>query len=162
MQTKGVKLHYRDHVMTKNEFIEIMDRQLKLVRAEFNLSQVEMAKLLGLSKKTLVEIEKGRVSLGWKGSIVLAAIFSHSPRLNDVFGGECSDIIIALAFADHEAEHPKTMGGHVWWKTISTEDGFVIQQNILSKHYRLLDDHNCRRFASFNLNKVEEFLNQLS
>ena len=99
--------------MTKKEFIKIMDQQLKFVRTEFKLNQDEMATILGLSKKTLVEIEKGRVTLGWKGAIVLSTIFSNSMLLSNALGGESSDIIVALAFEDKEVHYPQTMGGHV-------------------------------------------------
>ena len=51
--------------MTKEQFILEMNRQVKLVRTEYGLTQEAMAMALGLSKKTLVEIEKGRSSLGW-------------------------------------------------------------------------------------------------
>ena len=49
--------------MDRTTFIENTDARVKLVRAEFDLTQEKMALLLGLSKKTLVEIEKGRASL---------------------------------------------------------------------------------------------------
>ena len=53
--------------MNRAEFIREMDTQLKLVRTEYGYTQEMMASILGLSKKTLVEIEKGRSSLGWMG-----------------------------------------------------------------------------------------------
>ena len=46
--------------MTRETFISEMDRHVKLVRTEYGFTQDVMAKVLGISKKTLVEIEKGR------------------------------------------------------------------------------------------------------
>ena len=46
--------------MTKEFFVSELDRQVKLVRTEYGFTQDVMAKILGLSKKTLVEIEKSR------------------------------------------------------------------------------------------------------
>lgn len=53
--------------MDRDTFVDLMNHQLKLVRTEYGLTQEAMARALGLSKKTLVEIEKGRSSLGWMG-----------------------------------------------------------------------------------------------
>ncbi len=44
--------------MTRENFIKLMDTQVKLIRSEYGLTQDKMSMLLGLSKKTLVEIEK--------------------------------------------------------------------------------------------------------
>lgn len=54
--------------MDRDTFVDCMNRQLKLVRTEYGFTQEAMARALGLSKKTLVEIEKGRSSLGWMGA----------------------------------------------------------------------------------------------
>ncbi|MBQ2846019.1 MAG: helix-turn-helix domain-containing protein, partial [Firmicutes bacterium] len=51
--------------MTREEFIKQIDGQVKLVRTEYGFTQDVMARVVGISKKTLVEIEKGRSSLGW-------------------------------------------------------------------------------------------------
>ena len=48
--------------MTKKEFAVRMDTMLKAVRKEYGFTQEKMAVVLGISKKTLVEIEKGRSS----------------------------------------------------------------------------------------------------
>ncbi|MBQ3031325.1 MAG: helix-turn-helix domain-containing protein, partial [Anaerotignum sp.] len=61
--------------MTKKDFAVQMDASLKSVRKEYGFTQEKMAAVLGISKKTLVEIEKGRSSLGWTGAAAFAAIF---------------------------------------------------------------------------------------
>ena len=48
--------------MTKKEFAAALDSALKAVRKEYGFTQEKMAAVLGISKKTLVEIEKGRSS----------------------------------------------------------------------------------------------------
>ena len=101
--------------MTRNEFISEMNHQLKLVRTEYGFTQDVMAKTLGISKKTLVEIEKGRASLGWTGAVALCTIFRASQVLAGVLGGEATDMILALAFEDVTPDYPKTMGGKIWW-----------------------------------------------
>lgn len=146
--------------MTRDNFITVMDRSLKLIRIEFNLTQDKMALALGISKKTLVEIEKERRSLGWSGAVGLASIFRDSSVLQNQFGGELGDLVIALAFEDLEVSYPRTMGGKIWWTTEEEAGGWRIQRNIISGHYRLLDNENCRRISSFDLKTVQNFWNQ--
>ena len=142
--------------MQKDEFIAEMNHQVKLVRTEYGLTQDAMAKALGLSKKTLVEIEKGRSSLGWMGAVAFSSIFSASQVLSGALGGEAEDMILALAFEDLKPTYPKTMGGKVWWRTVETLGTFRIQQNIISQHYRALDDQDGRVCSSFELETVRQ------
>ena len=123
--------------MTKKEFAAALDSALKAVRKEYGFTQEKMAAVLGISKKTLVEIEKGRSSLG-----------------------DLDDLVEALAFAEAEPQYPKTMGGRVWWREIWKEKGYRIQQNVVSGHFRLLDRENRRLMASFTLERVMERLKE--
>ena len=142
--------------MTRESFIAEMDRQVKLVRTEYGFTQEIMARVLGISKKTLVEIEKGRSSLGWMGAVAFSSIFSASQVLSGALGGEAEDMILALAFEDLKPTYPKTMGGKVWWRTVETLGTFRIQQNIISQHYRALDDQDGRVCSSFELETVRQ------
>lgn len=142
--------------MTKKEFTMQLDGYLKAVRKEYGFTQEKMAVILGISKKTLVEIEKGRSSLGWTGAAAFAVIFSESMILQEAYGGELTDLVEALAFADAEPQYPKTMGGKVWWREIIKKKGYRIQQNLISGHFRLLDKEDHRVMASFELERVLE------
>lgn len=112
-------------------------------------------------KKTLVEIEKGRSSLGWTGAVALCAIFSGSQVLSGLLGGEAGDMIQALAFQDLRPAYPKTLGGKVWWRTVERRGGYTIQQNILSQHYRALDSQDGRVCSSFDLEEIRRRLEEL-
>lgn len=147
--------------MNKKEFVKVMDEKLKLIRTEYGLTQDKMAAILGISKKTLVEVEKSRKSLGWTGSVALASIFTDSTILHDAIGGDMSDFIIAIAFKDVDVDYPKTWGGKVWWKTISQKKGYRIQQNMFSRHYRLLDQENRRIYASFSFLDIETVMGEI-
>ena len=148
--------------MTKDQFIYEMNQQVKLVRTEYGFTQETMAKALGLSKKTLVEIEKGRSSLGWMGAVAFVTIFSHSQILSRLLGGEAEDMVLALAFDDLKPTYPKTMGGKVWWRYIESVGPYRIQQNLISQHYRALDGEDGRVYSSFDLKTVRNYLKQLS
>ena len=147
--------------MNREEFISRMTTDEKLVRTEYGFSQDQMTVILGVSKKTLVETEKGRRQLSWPECVTLATVFSQSAVLQNEFGGELSDMIRAIAFQDTEVVYPATMGGKVWWRVIEEENGYRIQQNVLSMHYRLLDPHDGRMMSSFNLEEVREYLKSL-
>lgn len=147
--------------MKKEQWIQIMDGKLKLIRTEYGLTQDKMAAILGISKKTLIQVEKGRKSLGWTGSVALASIFSDSALLQDAVGGDVSGMVIAMAFQDVEVDYPKTWGGKMWWTTVSEQKGYRIQQNLFSRHYRLLDRENRRLCVSFSLEKTEAVMDEI-
>ena len=147
--------------MTRETFIQELDRQVKLVRTEFGLTQDTMARVLGMSKKTLVEIEKGRSSLGWMGAVALVSLFPDSQILDRLLGGEASDMLRALAFSDAKPVYPRTMGGRVWWRTVETSGPYRIQQNLITQHYRALDPSDGRVCSSFDLEQVRQVLREL-
>ena len=147
--------------MNRDQFIDKCNEIEKLIRTEFSYSQEKMSEVLGISKKTLVEIEKGRSSLGWTGSVTLCTLFGDSKILSSTFGGEPTDIIQAVAFSHIKRVYPKTMGGYVWWREIDNKDGYKIQQNIISQHYRILNSKDERIYSSFDLEEIKLHLEQL-
>lgn len=146
--------------MTRVEFIKIVSEKLKLIRSESSYTQDKMAEILGISKKTLVQVEKGRSSLGWAGAVTLCTIFKNSEVLELTFGGDPQDIILSLAFADYE-RNEKTMGGKVWWINIKLTDEFRVQRNIISEHYRILDSQDRRICSSFDYDYIKTRVQEL-
>lgn len=149
--------------MERAEFISIMNQKIKLIRTEFDLTQEKMAEAIGISKKTLVEIEKGRNSLSWSAAVTAAVIFADSGILADAFGGETSDLVKVIALQGLDAKLPdKTMGGRIWWQDIKETKGYRIQQNIISRHFRILDAENRRFFSTFDKKEAESKLKELT
>ncbi|KAJ50841.1 DNA-binding XRE family transcriptional regulator [Clostridium tetanomorphum] len=148
--------------MTRDEFISKANEKVKLIRNEKGYTQDKMSEVLGMSKKTLVQIEKGRGSLGWQGSVTLCTIFKDSEILQMTFGGDPSDLILSLAFNNYEGKHERTLGGKIWWRNLKEEKGLIIQQNIISNHYRILDSSNRRITSSFDLEYIKKRFNELS
>ena len=149
--------------MERAEFISIMNSKIKLIRTEFDLTQEKMADAVGISKKTLVEIEKGRNSLSWSAAVAAAVIFADSSILADAFGGETSDLVKVIALNGLDAKLPdKTMGGRIWWQDIKESKGYRIQQNIISRHYRILDAEDRRFFSTFDKKEAESKLKELT
>ena len=149
--------------MERAEFISIMNSKIKLIRTEFDLTQDKMAEAIGISKKTLVEIEKGRNSLSWSAAVAAAVIFSDSTILADAFGGDTPDLVKVIALNGLDAKLPeKTMGGRVWWQDIKESKGYRIQQNVISRHYRILDAEDRRFFSTFDKKEIEDKLKELT
>lgn len=148
--------------MTREDFIQIVDSKLKLIRNENDYTQDKMAEIIGISKKTLINIEKERGTLGWAAAIAVCIIFKDSEILQLAFGGQTQDIILSLSFHNYEEKYDKTMGGKIWWKDIQVKDKYKIQQNIISKHYRILDNSNRRICSSFEFDYVQKRLSELN
>ena len=141
--------------MTRKEFIEICDQKLKTIRTEHSFNQVKMAYALGISKKTLVEIEKGRSSLGWTGSVALCMIFGDNEEISCALGGSTKDIIKVLAFETEEQPVKNIKGNKFLWQTIKKTGEYILQQNVLSQHYRLLDSDGNHLSSSLNIEDLE-------
>lgn len=147
--------------MNREAFIKKADERLKMIRNENDYTQDKMAEALGISKKTLIQIEKGRASLGWSGAVTLCTIFNNSEVLEMTFGGQPQDIIHLLAFNNYESMYDKTMGGKVWWRDVETKGKYKIQQNIISQHYRILDHEERKISSSLDYKYIKKRLSEL-
>jgi DNA-binding XRE family transcriptional regulator len=141
---------YRGVEMNKEEVITHMAQYIKLVRLESGYTQEKMAEILGISKKTLVQIEKGRISPAWYTVVTICALFRDSEILRIQFGDDALDTLTNLARQHVEYRKERTMGGKVWWKEIQRMSSFRLQQNIISQHYRILDDDDYRWYSTFD------------
>lgn len=148
--------------MTRDEFVKKVDDKVRLIRTEKSYTQDKMADILGISKKTLVQVEKQRGSLGWAVAIAVCVIFKDSEILDTTFGGDIEDIIRSLSFADTEKKYIPTLGGKIWWKDLESKNGYKIQQNLISNHYRILDDKYRRVGYSFDLDYILERYHELA
>lgn len=148
--------------LNRENFICQLNQKIKLIRNEKGCTQDKMAEIIGISKKTLVEIEKGRSSLGWTASVAVCSIFKDSEILQFTFGGDAQDIIFSLAFDNYESKGEKTLGGKIWWVEIENSGKFSIQQNVISKHYRILDIDDNRISSSFEYDYIKKRYSELN
>ncbi|ASL62748.1 MULTISPECIES: helix-turn-helix transcriptional regulator [Bacillus cereus group] len=145
--------------MNKELIIELISTKIKLIRTEKGYTQDKMAEVLGISKKTLVQIEKGRSNAGWTNSVAICALFRDSEVLQSALGDDPLVVIETMAHKSINNFKEKTLGGKVWWKQIQEKGHFRLQQNLISQHYRILDEHDYRWFSSFDR---EDALDQLA
>jgi len=135
---------------------------MRLIRLEKKYSQDKMAEIMGISKKTLIQIEKGRIFSSWANVIAVCALFRDSEILHSVLGDEPLEIIETVAHNGIERPKDKSMGGRVWWKEIERKGDYRLQQNVISKHYRILDGRNYRWYSSFEYEEAFNRLNELA
>ncbi len=147
--------------MERKDLIHQLSEIERSLRQEAGFSQEQMAKVLGISKKSLVQTEMGRRNLQWTECVTLAVTFSGSRLLQETYGGELSDMIRAVAFADTGVSYPKTMGGKVWWTDLNEKNGYRIQQNLISRHYRVLDPDDGRMISSFDAEEIKAFFDAI-
>ncbi|GGH87272.1 DNA-binding XRE family transcriptional regulator [Pullulanibacillus pueri] len=146
--------------MSKEHIMESVSSRFKVIRLEKGYSQDKMAKVLGISKKTLVQIEKGRILSGWTTIVAICALFRDSEVLQVLLGGDPMEVIETIAHDGVERPRSKSLGGRVWWKEIDKKGSFRLQQNMISQHYRILDESNNRWLSTFEkedaLRRLEE------
>ncbi len=144
--------------LNRHEFVALCNLNLKAVRNEFSFSQEKMALMLGISKKTLVEIEKGRSSLGWSGSVVLCAVFSESNVLIETFLQDPVIVFRSIAFEKSDPVYRQANTHKIWWQIIDENDNYIIEQNIVSQHYRLLTKDNRIVASSFDIDDLKKIM----
>ena len=142
--------------MTREAFIALCDRKEKLVRNELGYSQEKMSSLLGVSKKTLVEIEKWRSSLGWQGAVTLCTLFQNTREITLTFG---TDIPALLQAMTEDAAYLRPVDSpHAIWNPILQFEEMCIEQNTASQLYRLRAG-NQTLAASFELAELRKRCN---
>ncbi|WP_050180407.1 helix-turn-helix transcriptional regulator [Domibacillus robiginosus] len=144
--------------MNKEAITAIVSAKLKLIRTERGYTQDKMAEVIGLSKKTLVQIEKERSAAGWTTAAAICALFRDSDILQSALGGDPVEI---AELAAHETisrpnAREKTMGGRLWWHELDSQSGIRLQQNVISGHYRVLDAEDYRLFSTYDAAEAEE------
>ena len=147
--------------MQKDELIQILSKKIKLVRTEMNYSQDLMAEVLGISKKTLIQIEKGRILASWTVIAALCALFRESEVIRSILGEDPLEILQVVGHRSYETPKERTLGGKIWWVEVEALGKFRLQQNLISGHYRILDDENRRWVSSFDEAEMKRRLREL-
>lgn len=147
--------------MNQQDLTELLSIKLRAVRLEREYSQQKMANVLGLSKKTLIQIEKGRTSANWATIIALCALFRDSEVLQAAVGGDPLEVLETLTHNGIDRPMDQSLGGKVWWRELEKKGGFRLQQNIISQHFRILDEAHYRWYSSFDEEEAWHRLDEL-
>ncbi|MCD5323032.1 MULTISPECIES: helix-turn-helix transcriptional regulator [Pontibacillus] len=147
--------------MDQHSLVEQLSPKVKLVRVEKGYTQERMSMILGVSKKTLVQIEKGRIEASWTTLVAMVALFRDSEVIQHTLGDDPLEVLETIAHDSVTRSKQRTLGGKVWWTTIEEHNSYVIQQNVLSQHYRIIDERHYRYFSSFDLEETRQKLAEL-
>ncbi|WP_442785807.1 helix-turn-helix transcriptional regulator [Lentibacillus sp. Marseille-P4043] len=79
--------------MDQKSIIHSLSAKIKLIRVENDYTQDRMAAVLGISKKTLVQIEKKRTCANWTTIVALCALFSGSEIIQFTLGKNVLDVV---------------------------------------------------------------------
>ncbi|KYD05658.1 helix-turn-helix transcriptional regulator [Bacillus atrophaeus] len=148
--------------MDQDYMIELVSSKMRLIRMERGYTQEKMSEVLGISKKTLVQIEKERTLAGWAHVVAVCALFKNSEALQSVLGDEPLEVIETVAHRSIDRPKGKTMGGKVWWREMKAKGDFRLQQNLISQHYRILDSYDDLWFSTFEKRDAIERLDELA
>lgn len=143
-------------ILTRDEIILKVSEKMRLIRTEAGYTQDKMAEIVGVSKKTLVQIEKGRANAGWSTVVAVCALFRETETVRFLFGNEPLEVIETVVREGIDFRKEKTLGGKIWWKEIQNKSGYVLQQNIISQHYRIIDEEHFRIYSSFDETSAKE------
>lgn len=78
-----------------------------------------------------------------------------------MLGDEPLEVVRLVTFDTIEQPTMKTLGGKVWWKEVEKRGEFKLQQNMISQHFRIIDDANYRWFSSFEQEEAKLHLQML-
>ncbi|MCM3759106.1 helix-turn-helix domain-containing protein [Sporosarcina aquimarina] len=148
--------------MNPEQLIEQISHRAILIRTEAGYSQDTMASILGISKKTLVQIEKNRTTASWTVVVAIVALFSDSEIIQSLLGDAPIEVIRTISHNGLDRPKGKTLGGKVWWKEIRGAKEFRIQQNMISQHFRILDKEDYVWFSTFDETEVFERFQELT
>lgn len=72
------------NMINKQEYIELMTRNLPVLRTMLHVSQAELAELLGIGRQTLVAFETEKRTMTWNTFLSLMFVFSQRKETRDL------------------------------------------------------------------------------
>ncbi|KGX92196.1 XRE family transcriptional regulator [Pontibacillus halophilus JSM 076056 = DSM 19796] len=148
--------------MNQHTLIQQISPRMKLIRIERGYTQERMADVLGISKKTLVQIEKGRVQAGWTTIVAVTALFRDSEIIQHELGDSPIEVVELIAHEYVNRPKSRTLAGKVWWEVVHERGEFRLQQHTVTKHYRILDCEHYRWFSTTDYEQAIRKLMELS
>ncbi|MFD2170428.1 helix-turn-helix transcriptional regulator [Tumebacillus lipolyticus] len=140
---------------------EMVSERARLIRSEADLTQERFAAIIGISKKTLVEVEKGRKTFGFTTAVAVCVLFRDGEIIRNLFGDAVLEVIDLSAKRSAPRPKLRTLGGLVFWKVIEETGHFRVQHNRVTGHYRIIDSNNYRHFYSYELDEIHKRLEEL-
>lgn len=149
-----------DMQMDQKQIQEIISPKIKLIRVEYGYTQHRMAEIIGLSKKTLVQIEKQRTVAGWTTVTAVCALFRDSEIIRRVLGSAPLEVLETAAHRHIFTDGKEASALETTWKVLSEKGGCKLEQNQISGHYRI-QKAGARLFSTWNRVEAEVQLEKI-
>lgn len=133
--------------MDREAFTKVIQSKFKIIRTEAGYTQDSMSQTVGLSKKTLVQIEKERIIPNWTTCVSICALFRDSDILTSTFGGD--PLELAQVLSRGNAFYPDYLKESLYWETVEEKEGWTLQRNKMNDLHRVLDPENRPVHASY-------------
>lgn len=133
--------------MDREAFTKVIQSKFKIIRTEAGYTQDSMSQTVGLSKKTLVQIEKVRIIPNWTTCVSICALFRDSDTLTSTFGGD--PLELAQVLSRGNAFYPDYLKESLYWETVEEKDGWTLQRNKMNDLHRVLNPENRPVHASY-------------
>ena len=133
--------------MDREAFTKVIQSKFKIIRTEAGYTQDSMSQTVGLSKKTLVQIEKERIIPNWTTCVSICALFRDSDTLTSTFGGD--PLELAQVLSRGNAFYPDYLKESLYWGTVEEKDGWTLQRNKMNDLHRVLNPENRPVHASY-------------
>lgn len=144
--------------MDRQSFTDLIQTKFKMVRIEVAIRKILWLKQLAF-QKTLVQIEKERVLPNWTTCVSICALFRDSDVLNNTFG--CDPLEIVQTISRNHCAYPNhSTTSDIYWNTIETRNGFMLQSNKVSNIYRVLNSEKQPIFGTSKLREAETYFNR--
>ena len=97
--------------ITREELTVAVSNSLRSIRQETKLTQEELANILGISKNTIVNIEKKDSTLSWPLVISIVTLFNQTPTIQEIIKGESFiEVIAYCSFMENKKTNPILYG----------------------------------------------------
>ncbi|HLR39665.1 MAG TPA: transcriptional regulator [Jeotgalicoccus sp.] len=133
--------------MDREAFTKVIQSKFKIIRTEAGYTQDSMSQTVGLSKKTLVQIEKERIIPNWTTCVSICALFRDSDTLTSTFGGD--PLELAQVLSRGNAFYPDYLKESLYWETVEEKEGWTLQRNKMNDLHRVLNPENRPVHASY-------------
>ncbi|MDV6379487.1 helix-turn-helix domain-containing protein [Sporosarcina sp. GW1-11] len=140
--------------MNKQQLIDLVLPRLKLIRTEMNYTQDQMADSIGVSKKTLVQLEKGRQELSWTVAVAVCAVYRESTLLRSVMGDDPIELVEMAVHPEIRSGRMLPGGAVTWWTDVGQWQHYKLQQHTAGGHYRIVGEGNQRLFSTADKEKA--------
>lgn len=91
-------------IIFREELIDKVSASILNIRKDLKLTQVEFANILGLSKNTIVRVERTGSRLSWCNVIAIIVLFSNTKVIQKILNGKDMLTIITACSFNYDGE----------------------------------------------------------